>query len=36
MRIYPTHGIATVIMVNKTNFNSEKFLNKLDREFLAN
>jgi CubicO group peptidase (beta-lactamase class C family) len=36
MRVYPTHGIATVIMVNRTNFNSNKFLNMLDMEFLEN
>jgi len=36
MRIYPAQGIATIIMVNKTRFNSKKYLNKLDKEFLFN
>jgi CubicO group peptidase (beta-lactamase class C family) len=36
MRIYPTRGIATIIMVNRTNFNSKKYLNILDNEFLEN
>ncbi len=34
MRIYPKYKIATVIIVNKTSFNSKKNLNKLDNEFL--
>jgi len=29
MRIYPDQGIASAIMVNKTNFNSKKKLNYL-------
>jgi CubicO group peptidase (beta-lactamase class C family) len=36
MRIYPTRGIAAIIMVNRTNFNSKKYLNELDAEFLEN
>lgn len=35
MRIYPAQKIASVILVNKTSFNSRKFLNRLDREFLS-
>ena len=35
MRIYPTKGIASVVMVNSTEFNSTKFLNRVDRAFLA-
>jgi len=34
MRIYPTKGIASVVMVNSTQFNSTKFLNRFDRTFL--
>lgn len=34
MRIYPEHEIASIIMVNKTSFNSRKTLNILDKEFL--
>jgi CubicO group peptidase (beta-lactamase class C family) len=34
MRIYPTKGIASVVMVNRTNFNSTQFLNRLDAVFL--
>jgi CubicO group peptidase (beta-lactamase class C family) len=34
MRIYPTKGIASIIMVNRTSFNSKKYLHTLDREFL--
>lgn len=33
MRIYPTQGIGTVIMANKTNFKSRKFLNRMDMNF---
>lgn len=32
MRVYPSQGIASVIMVNRTVFNSRKFLNALDKE----
>ncbi len=35
MRIYPTKGIASVVMVNSTEFNSTKFLNRVDRAFLV-
>ena len=34
MRLYPEHKIASIIMVNKTNFNSNTFLSTIDREFL--
>jgi len=34
MRIYPTQAVATVIMVNKTKFDSSKYLNVLDSDFL--
>lgn len=34
MRIYPAQKVASLIMVNKTVFNSRKFLNALDKEFL--
>ncbi len=30
MRLYPAHGFATLVMVNSTEFNSNKFLNRLD------
>jgi CubicO group peptidase (beta-lactamase class C family) len=33
MRLYPTLGIASVVMVNTTEFNSTRFLNELDRLF---
>ena len=33
MRIYPTLGLASVIMTNKTSFNSRKQLSNLDRMF---
>lgn len=33
MRIYPTQGIASIVMVNSTEFNSTKFLNRVDRAF---
>ncbi|MFX0198129.1 MAG: serine hydrolase domain-containing protein [Candidatus Hodarchaeota archaeon] len=33
MRIYPDQEIASIIMVNKTNFNSKKYLNILDKNF---
>ena len=34
MRIYPSKGIASVVMVNQTSFNSTKFLNQHDSEWL--
>jgi CubicO group peptidase (beta-lactamase class C family) len=34
MRIYPEKRIGSIIMVNKTNFNSKNFLNTLDNELL--
>lgn len=34
MRLYPAKGIASVVMVNSTVFNSTKFLNRVDRTFL--
>lgn len=33
MRIYPRHGIATIVMANSTNFNSTRFLNRIDPAF---
>lgn len=33
MRIFPDQEIASIIMVNKTNFNSKKYLNILDKNF---
>lgn len=30
MRIYPSQGIGSVIIVNRTNFNSKKYLNTID------
>ena len=33
MRIYPSLGIASVVMANATQFNSTKFLNKSDPVF---
>ncbi len=35
MRVYPGKGIGSVIIVNKTMFNSNKFLNRIDKEFLG-
>lgn len=35
MRIYPTKGIASIVLVNSTEFNSTKFLNRVDRAFLG-
>jgi CubicO group peptidase (beta-lactamase class C family) len=35
MRVYPDRGRASVIMVNRTSFNSNAFLSRLDREFVA-
>ncbi len=34
MRIYPTQGLASVIVTNQTSFNSKSTLNKLDGMFL--
>lgn len=34
MRLYPTKGIASVVMVNSTEFSSTKFLNRVDSAFL--
>ena len=33
MRVYPTKGLATVIMTNMTSFNSRKRLGKIDQLF---
>lgn len=35
MRIYPAQGIASVVMVNRTEFNSTAFLNRVDNRFLS-
>jgi CubicO group peptidase (beta-lactamase class C family) len=35
MRLYPTKGIASVVMVNSAEFNSTKFLSRLDRMFFG-
>ena len=34
MRIYPTMGIATVVMANSTEFSSTAFLNRVDSTFM--
>jgi len=34
MRIYPSKGIGSAVMVNQTSFNSTKFLNQLDAEWM--
>ncbi|MBI3772537.1 MAG: beta-lactamase family protein [Gammaproteobacteria bacterium] len=34
MRIYPAKGVATVVMVNQTTFDTKKFLSDLDAMFL--
>lgn len=34
MRIYPAKGVASVVLVNSTTFNSTRFLNRVDRTFL--
>lgn len=34
MRLYPSRGIASVVMVNSTDFNTTGFLNRLDSAFL--
>ena len=36
MRIYPEYGLASVIMTNKTSFNSRGILSELDANFVAN
>ena len=36
MRIYPDNGLASVIMTNKTSFNSRKTLNALDASYVEN
>jgi D-alanyl-D-alanine carboxypeptidase len=34
MRIYPVHGIASVVIANNTSFDTKDFLNTMDNEFL--
>ena len=34
MRIYPTQGIASVVLVNSTEFSTTEFLNRVDRTFV--
>ena len=34
MRVYPSRGLASVIMTNRTSFNSRSALSKLDGLFL--
>ena len=36
MRIYPKKGLASVIMSNRTSFNSRKILSELDIRFVEN
>ncbi len=36
MRIYPNKGLGSVIMSNRTSFNSRKILSKLDNNFVEN
>ena len=36
MRIYPEKGLASVLMTNRTSFNSRKSLSELDINFVAN
>jgi CubicO group peptidase (beta-lactamase class C family) len=36
MRIYPSYGIGSVIMVNMTNFDSNDYLNTLDQVMITN
>ncbi len=36
MRMYPSQGLASVIMTNQTSFNTRKALNQLDGVFLMN
>lgn len=33
MRLYPDKGIGTIVIVNRTNFNTSSLLNKMDQEF---
>lgn len=33
MRVYPSHGIASVVIANNTSFDAKGFLNTVDREF---
>ena len=33
MRLYPTMGIGSVVMVNRTAFQSTRFLNRTDTAF---
>jgi CubicO group peptidase (beta-lactamase class C family) len=35
MRLYPTLGITSIVMVNSTEFNSTEFLNKVDHPFIT-
>jgi D-alanyl-D-alanine carboxypeptidase len=35
MRLYPAEGIASVVMVNNTQFDSSNFLNRVDKAFLT-
>jgi CubicO group peptidase (beta-lactamase class C family) len=35
MRVYPTKGLASVVMVNSTEFKSTRFLNRLDCAFFG-
>jgi CubicO group peptidase (beta-lactamase class C family) len=34
MRMYPERGLASVIMANRTSLNTNKFLSRLDKEFI--
>jgi D-alanyl-D-alanine carboxypeptidase len=34
MRVYPSHGIASVVIVNNTSFDASNLLNTVDKEFL--
>ena len=34
MRLYPFQNIASIIIVNKTNFKAKKYLHLLDKDFL--
>ncbi len=36
MRIYPDSGLASVLMTNRTSFNSRKILSELDANFVVN
>lgn len=35
MRLYPEHGVGTVVMVNDTDFGSTEFLDRVDHAFLS-